>query len=117
MTDGRPVPPPKPSHYPPRGWATDGDGVDSNQNQMPPNLQTNGFGYSPVYSQSKRSTLPNPSTLELPNGPPLPAYYPPVPLKEQPNMRAPPLPNGDGNNNIYAEQSSFGSPQRKSVIF
>ena len=111
MTDSRPVPPPKPNHYQPRPWANENDMIDSNPNQMPHNLQ-NGFGYSPVYSQSKRSTLPNQS-MELPNGPP--AYYPPMPLKEQPpNMRAPALPNGEVNNNIYGEQqSSFGSPIRK----
>lgn len=79
---------------------------------MAPNLQTNGFGYSPVYSQSKRSTLTNSGNVDLPNGPP--AYFPPLPLKEQSsNVRAAPMANGEVNNNLYAEQSSFGSPIRK----
>ncbi|CAG2104772.1 unnamed protein product, partial [Medioppia subpectinata] len=112
MTDGRPVPPPKPSHYNSRPWSNDNDAIDANMNQMPSNLQTNGFGYSPVYQQTKRSTHP---TLES-NGPP--AYYSSMPSKDyQPNMRAPPpLANGansEVNNNLYAEQSSFGSPIRK----
>ncbi|CAG2165528.1 unnamed protein product, partial [Oppiella nova] len=110
MTDGRPVPPPKPSHYQSRPWSNDNDANDTNMSQMPSNLQTNGFGYSPVYQQTKRSTHPN---LES-NGPP--AYYSSMTSKDFPsNMRAPALSNGNGevNNNLYAEQSSFGSPIRK----
>ncbi|XP_054162043.1 tight junction protein ZO-1-like isoform X2 [Oppia nitens] len=114
-SDGRPVPPPKPSHYPSRSWANSTDNDMTELNQMSTNgLQNNGFGYSPVYQQTKRTTQPNP---DLSNGPP--AYYSTMPSKDYQtaNMRPQPQPlngvNGEINNNIYAEQSSFGSPIRK----
>ncbi len=115
MSDGRPVPPPKPSHYqlsrPP--WSNENEMIENGMSQMHQSLPNSGFGYSSVYPQSKRPNNSNLANTEIPNGPP--AYYPSIPHKDQPpNIRAPALPTGELPNNTYAEQqSTFGSPLRK----
>lgn len=115
LADGRPVPPPKPSHYqltkPP--WVNENEVPEPGFNHVQPNMpiNSNGISYSAVYPQPKRASNSN-GNLDLSNGPS--PYYPVISGKDQPpNIPAPSIPSRDLQNSYANQNSTFGSPIKR----
>ncbi|RWS31853.1 tight junction protein ZO-1-like isoform X1 [Leptotrombidium deliense] len=93
LTDGRPVPPPKPMHYQPGRPQWQSDGLDSFSQAT-----SNG---APYYSSKW-------SSVDMTAAPP--AYFP----KDQPpSTRAPGIPSHVDMQPSYANHQSVGSPSRR----
>ncbi|XP_023220297.1 tight junction protein ZO-1-like [Centruroides sculpturatus] len=110
MSDGRPVPPPKPSQYQLRPWQSEDDGIETGFNHVghaPAGFRSSEALPPPPYSRSSRDCS------EFPTHPP---YY----SKQHPQMdasssRPPPPPMPDDQRGLHDTYNSrtMGSPSRR----
>lgn len=112
MSDGRPVPPPKPSHYQLRPWQSEDDGIEAGFNHVshtPAGFRSSEALPPPPYSRSSRDCS------EFPMHPP---YYTPkahTQIDTMNSLRPPPPPMPDDQRGLHDTFNSrtMGSPSRR----